>query len=286
VNRLDIPGAILEIKEKSIFSDDHFHESGTRHLCHFLNLCSRLIEFPRPEVLKLESLLVMRKWVEFSRCNREVTSNFLSLGNEAVNSIFLGNGLCTGAIVQFFGHFFQTHDPVASVPLPIDSQPKMVHGISFYPINPKDSKLLEKTKHLRFLQAAYGVASSVRGKKTFEYVPDHILNREKLCSLRRLPDVDSKESSYPLLALIPILKSLEGVKHETGFLLGLSGPQNHSIALHLEVPYLLFDPAQGMAIANTREDLLLFIANILTVKYPEHSRFALLEFGSNAAREV
>ena len=120
----------------------------------------------------------------------------------------------------------------------------------------------------------------MKNADSFEYVPNKLLNRQQLKMVNRYPALKEKTKLvYPITDLLKTLKNLPSRNHKkAGYLLGLAGAQNHSVALYLQPPFHFFDSRFGLAISDNKEEFLLFLANFLTEKYPDHSGFALLEF--------
>lgn len=249
-------------------------------LCHLSSIITlfnqRYQKCPREAILRMESFLSMKKWTEFSKMNREIVPYFSSLNHSDVNSIFLGKGLCVGVTIQYLSQFFATGLLLESASLPIVQEPISFSTVKFYPIDSKAADLKEKTKVLRFLQAAYTIASSFKPGDSFEYIPKRLLSEKNLELVNRFP---SNKTSYPIDDLLLTLKNLEdGGKKKKGYLIGLAGLENHSLELHLQAPYHFFDQQYGLAISEDKEEFLLFLANYLTEKYSGYPSFALLEF--------
>ncbi len=114
-----------------------------------------------------------------------------------------------------------------------------------------------------------------------EFVPDRILKEKELQIVKRIPDSRTSQlQAFPIQHLIAELKQLSIQGGQSGYLLGLSGPVNHALALHLNPPFHFVDPQYGIAIADSYEDLILFLAAHLTEKYANYNAFALLEIAS------
>ena len=275
---------IEEVAAKKLFSKEAIQESALSQLTSFIAHFSELyLNYPRDSILLSEGTHVVRKWTVFQKLSSSIPYNLSSLTQTDVNDLFLGEGLCTATVIHYFSQFFKGLSPRESAPLPVAAEPLKESGISFYPIQTPDHEMGEKTKQLRFLHAAYLVESSVKTVNSFEYVPKKLLTQQHLELVSRLPDLrTSEDPAYPIEDLFKILKNLEQRgKKETGYLLGLGGPDNHHIALCLQGPYHFFDQRYGVAFSENKKDFLLFLGNYLNEKYPQHTSFALLEFASN-----
>lgn len=253
----------------------HHAEQVVNHLASYVKHMSNT--FPRAAIVKAEALLAMRKWTTFTTFSGSIPDNLVEAD---VAHLFLKEGLCASAVVQYLSLFFKTRSPLLSVACPVNADPLKESEISFYPINFQDACLEEKTQYLRFLQAAYRTASSSNFKKsnTLDYIPKKILKRQNLELVQRLP---AKEKfAFPITDLLKIIKELENQNsQDTAYLLGLAGPQNHSLVVHVNKPYHFFDPRYGLALcSDKREEFMLFLVSYITEKYPSHQHFALLEF--------
>lgn len=276
---------IEEVAARKLFSNDTIQESALSQLTSFIAHFSVLYHnHPRDSVLRSEATRLVRKWTAFQQLSSSIPYNLSSLTASDVNDLFLGEGLCTATVIHYFSQFFKGLSPREATSLPVEEEPLKESHISFYPIKPRDIQWEKKTEHLRFLHATYLVESSVKKVDSFEYVPKKILKQQHLELVSRLPDLrTSEDPAYPIEDLFKILKNLEkSEKKETGYLLGLGGPQNHHIALYLQGPYHFFDPRDGggLAVSENREEFFLFLGNYLNEKYPHHKAFALLEFAS------
>lgn len=261
---------------------------AVHHLSSFLEYyCEAYLGSQRESFRKSASFLTMKKWSDFGKLTSSIHADLSSSSAFDVDGIFLKDGLCTAANVQYFSGWFQKRSPLDAIPFPVLSDPLNFSKVKFYPLNPADPSLVEKTRHTRFLQAAYKIASKVKPVHSFEYVPEKLLKQHQLEVTSRLPSTQASPHVLPIEELLKTLKGLEGKgDKERGIMLGLAGPQNHSIALYFDGPtYHFLDPRYGVAIAETKEEFMLFLAHYLTVKYPDHAHFALLEFSSTAKKE-
>lgn len=275
---------IEQVAAKKLFSKEPIQESAVSQLTSFITHFSDLYRnHPRDSILRSEGTRVVRKWTAFQQLSSSIPYNLSSLKVSDINDLFLGEGLCTATVVYYFSQFFRGLSPCESAPLPVSPEPLKESSISFYPIQTPNHEMGEKTKQLRFLHAAYLVESSAKTVDSFEYVPKKLLTQHHLESVGRLPDLrTSEDPAYPIEDLFKILKNLEKhAKTETGYLLGLGGPENHHMALCLQGPYHFFDQRYGLAVSENKEEFLLFLGNYLNEKYPTYKSFALLEFSSN-----
>lgn len=284
VETLSPQAALEEIERKKLsFVSLHFREPAFKHVSSYLIYINEIFQaYPRVAILHREFRLACKKWAAFSNFNSSIVSAFSSLTQATVNQLFLGEGLCTAVAIQHFTQFFKTHSLLESVSLPIVDEPLHESGLFFYPIKPLNGDFEKYSGHLRFIQAAYRVAQLGKMDSSFEYVPEKILSQQHLQLVRRLPALnDADSNAFRMQDLLKTLSDLASPDSEnTGYLLGLGGPQNHAIALHLQSPYHFFDPEYGLAVSASVEELLLYLANHLTQRYPEHTAFALLEFRS------
>lgn len=280
MNHSQIKDALREVGALPSFQTQRFSEDAISHLAQYILLFRQTVPSSlRIEMFKLASFQLLRKWSVLSQTGLSLKKDYSIPAPERINSLFLGDGVCTGLIVSYFSRFFSSLDPLASVPISL-LPPVKAQSVDFYSVNLADSQLEEKTKHVRFLHAAYGMSTSFCRTNSLEFVPKLILNREKLELKRRLPDLSAAEPSFPISSLLPVLHSLEPDQH-SGHLLGLGGPQNHAIAVYLQKPYHFFDPSHCLVLAESKSELLLVLANFLTSSYPQHKQFALLEFCKN-----
>lgn len=278
---LPIPKIIEEFQAKKLFSIPHFRERAHFHLSSFIDQFNETVRFfPEETILKMECIQVMRQWSIFTLFSNSIETHSSLLTTLEVNSLFLGEGLCAAATVEYFSRFFKHFSPLKSIPLPVAPHALHESDILFYPINLQVANLEEQTRHLRFLQSAYKVASSMKQADSFEYVPKKLLTQQQLKLVHRYPALNEKgKLVYPITELLKTLKNLPSQNHKkAGYLLGLAGAQNHSLALYLQPPYHFFDSRFGLAVSDNKEEFLLFLASFLTEKYPDHSGFALLEF--------
>lgn len=237
----------------------------------------------RPSFLRLESLLTIRRGVELTQLCRLITSPFLSLKEADFKNLFLENEGCVGAVVQHLNLVFKTND-LQSTLFPfsgkIEINPK--DGVTFYSFNLEGLDLRKETASLRFLQSAYKVAYALKKVESLEFLPSRVLKRRDLRVQRRIPDLSvSNKMALNMAELLPTLKAL--ALHDQagkGYLLGIhSGDVRHAIALYLQEPYHFMDVSYGVAVADSLEQLMLFLVLYLTNKYENFHSFALLEFG-------
>lgn len=258
-------------------SAGHFDKRARVLLSQYTSLFFRQLYGDRPDPSDLKNLRAKAEenWPKFTELGKSLVD--LTLSESGINNLFLSDGLCAAMCVHYLSQFFQSKNSLASSEMPIIPIPRTTEKseISFFSLDVTEETLEAQTKHFRFLQAAYKVSTSLSA----EYFPDQLLRKEKIELNRRLPAIDeSGKQSYCITKLLPELKKLTG-QPEKGFIIGISSPEkNHMIALHLDKPYHFFDPRYGIAMADKEEDLLLFLANHLTEKYPEYDGFALLEF--------
>ena len=277
----------FHIKRRTDSNDLHKKKEALTksHLAQFISTYNEKVQAPsRKAVLKAECFLTMNKWSELIRKCRLI--NISPLTPSDINQFYLGEGICTGNVIEYFSDFFSSHSPLDSplFPISLNSQNQDLDPcVNFFPFIFSQETIENSTSKARFLQAAYKVAYALKKEDNFmEFVPHGILKEKKLKIVKRIPDSKtSQEYAFPIQHLIVELKQLSTQESQSGYLLGLSGPANHALALHLNPPFHFLDPKYGIAIASSTEDLILFLAAHLTEKYSNHDAFALLEIASS-----
>ena len=273
-------------KELGTFSEDQKGQI-IQHLSHYILEFDEMFQkYSKFSILCAESLLVLRKWSEITLlCQDLPSSHLIGLKNSEFNNLFFGEGsLCAGSVMQYFSQFFKTHSPLDASPFPIASiDPLEVEegGMMFYPFTLTDDFLETQTKGLRYLQAAYKAAYTFKTRDSLEFMPGSTLKNLELQLLNRIPNIeDSEEIAFKITDLVPKIKELlekDEESDEKGYLLGIRGPINHSLALHLKEPFHFVDPTYGIGMASNVESLVLFLVSYLMEKYSQYSSFALLE---------
>lgn len=255
------------------------------HLSSYLKIFpsdQHLIKFASQHILESNKTsnraLALAKWTNFSTLCKTIVHDFSSIKREDFTNIFL-DGLCTAAVVHFFSSL-QFGSAIESVPFPL-GKPIVQQGVTFYPINPHDPQLIENTRKLRFCMEAYRVAVAFKQQASLEYVPATILQKLNLKVTGSYPKQEKDQegcSAYCIQGLLQVMTELESQNNKCSYLMGVTS--NHAVGLGLQKPYHLFDPAYGIAVTESQEAFLLFLANYLTNKYPDTHHFQILEFSS------
>jgi hypothetical protein len=238
----------------------------------------------QPDILNFETSTVelKRKWVSLvGLCQSFGSSAFASISDAEMNSIFLGKeiGLCTATILHYFGKFFRFRSPQWSSPFALKTIPYVdaQSRVKFYPFAIYSATLEKQTRMLRFLQASYKIAYALK-KDPLKLVPPNMLKKEHLQIVKRIPDPDAQHRlSFEIKELLPELRKLASQSSSEGYLLALAGPINHSLGIYLQDPFHFIDPSNGIGIAQSSEDLILFLASYLAEKFSNYRHFALLE---------
>lgn len=242
----------------------------------------------KPDILNFETSTVEldRKWASLVElCQSFGSSVFASISDAEMNSIFLGKeiGLCAATILHYFSKFFQFHSVHWSSPFALKTNPQVdaQSGVKFYPFAIHSATLEKQTRILRFIQASYKIAYALK-KEALKLVPPNILKKEHLQIIKRIPDPDAQHRlSFEIKEFLPELRKLASQPSSGGYLLALAGPINHSLGIYLQDPFHFIDPSNGIGIAQSSEDLLLFLASYLAEKFPHYRHFALLELAPN-----
>lgn len=231
---------------------------------------------------RLESLFALRKWAQLTELCKLIGESFLKLLNDnEKRSLLFDDGLCVAMVIYHFSKLFSDSE---ILPGPFIAE-KVVEDVldnkvQFYSLCLEKEKLAEHFKILRFLQAAYKVNSTCKGKKAPDYIPSSILGKFGLKVERRIPEVQLEGNKSPFFyieELIPQLK--ECGKQSKAYLLGISDySTTHALGVYLSEPFHFIDPSYGIGTAKSLDELLLFLANYLTEKYLNYQTFALLEF--------
>lgn len=278
--------ALKEDKKNEIDQQINFHL--TQYIANFSsNQCAL------PTYKRVETLFARRKWVKLTQLCRLIgDSPFIFLNDSEIINLFLGNGLCVGGVIQHFNRFFHERScgnsslfPLECPPFPIQDPLFSEEGIRFYPFEVNADSLKMQTQHLRFLQTAYKASFTFKKVGPLEFIPSSILKNHDLKVEKRIPDLSvSREKVLKITDLLPKLKELaEQNTHENGYLLAIKGESmGHAIALHLKMPFHFMDLPHGVAVADSLEQLTLFLAVYLTEKYTTFYSFYLLEFLSTS----
>lgn len=249
------------------------------HLNHYILCLSDLSSF---STHRIESLLVLRKWSNMTTLCRLIShSPFSSLSEHEVSSFFLGSGLCAGATIYHFSKFFQMGSPLESI-YPIREKLEVCGGVEknaeFHPFYLEKESLNQFPSSLRFLQASYKLARSKCKQRS--YISATVLKNFKLRLVKRIPELkEGVKMFFKVEALIPQLKLCSD--QDRAYILGIRyGDKSHALAVYPSAPYHFVDPMNGIGVAENVQNFLLFLANFLTEKYPNCTKFALLEFES------
>lgn len=266
------PGVEKKVKKEPL----HFH------LCQFMSHFGKNL----PALPNFERLLV-RKWSNFTQlCQSFGDTAFSQLTNADLSYLLFEEGLCMGTDVDYLSQFFRTRSPLKSIPYPVKSAHNDVNSsVKFYPFTIDIETLAAQTQSFRFLHAAYKIAYSCKKGDTdrLEFVPSNILRKKELKVVKRIPDPKiQKKFAFKIENLLPELNKLtsQNANPNTGYILLIGGPNVHALTLYLQAPYHFVDPSNGIAIANTQEDLVLFLANYLTEKFQAYQAFSLVEISA------
>lgn len=280
----------IPIRSRSLDSRSYSMDSGIKykksqenqmrdHIIQFVvHFRSAPIMFYRPELRRVESLLALRRWVQLTRlCQSIGASPFSSLRDSEVRNLLLDQGICVGVVLQHLSQFFQTDDPLVSSSFPILSKIQL-DEVGFHPFDANENVLRTRTNHLRFLQAAYRIAS-LKSISAFEFAPPAVLKSKGLILGKRCPDYSLGRAGLDIGELLPTLKNIIRQNKAAGYLLGIkSSHTSHAIGLSLRSPYYHFiDPSYGIGIAKSLEQLVLFLVIYLTEKYSSSHSFAIME---------
>lgn len=244
------------------------------HLNGYLNLC----DSSRFTTHRVESALALHKWSNMTNFWKLINNSpFSHLSEQEISSFFLGTGVCAGATIYHFYKFFQHLSPLESI-YPIRDNLEVRVGeqkiAEFHPFHLEKESLNQPSSPIRFLQASYKVVKTDCKRRV--YFSGKILKRYDLKLCKRIPEV---KKFFGIEEVIPKLK--EYSHQNKAYILGIrSQCQSHALAVYPSAPFHFVDSMYGVGTAENIENLLLFLANYLTEKYPHYQKFALLEFES------
>jgi hypothetical protein len=240
--------------------------------------------------LRSKSIVALDKWTELSKLCQLIGKAALpiSWSDTQKSAFFLKEGVCAGTVLGYFSNFFKELDnppPFPSLPPHLHSSPfplgtelqSIQTNVQFYPFQ-LNEQVTEESSHLRFLHATFKIGARFKGNTT-EITSAKILKQIGLKLNRRIPL--EEKISFKIEELIPQLNQL--TSPHNGYLLAIindTGESNHALALYLQAPFHFVDSNYGIAVAQSLDTLLLFLANFLLEKYPNHHKFVLLEFTS------
>lgn len=218
---------------------------------------------------------------------------------EGVDFLLGGEGLCVAQVME---HLSQVFRGVESFEADFPIQELEVDGLSMRFkrfVSDKEGliEIFSKKNSLRFHQAVYKMESAYRrvllrrdrnrglAIPFHQYIPDSILRTKGFKLEGCIPKArsDGTPISFEFREIIPSLTAC--ATPDKVFLLGVSSISlggQHAIALSLKEPIHFLDPMYGMGFAETRDDLFLFLANFLALKYGHNMTFSLLEFSSRS----
>ncbi len=148
------------------------------HLAQFINSYNKKIQaHSRDAVVKAECFFTLCKWSELIRQCRLIKNSTLT--QSKINQFFLGEGICTGNIIEYFSDFFSSHfsPEITNIeriecasPFPICLDPQNQDQdkyVKFFPFIFSQEALENYTRKSRFLQAAYKVAYALKKRRRF-----------------------------------------------------------------------------------------------------------------------
>jgi hypothetical protein len=253
------------------------------HLTQYILSYSNASVLFSPDRFRLESLLALRKWTQLSQICKSIAHSSLKPLSDAIENFLFGEGLCAAMVVYHFSKFFEkpsflNHPFVIKEISELDLNKK----VCFYSFDLDKSALKGHSNTLYFLQAAYRVTRAFNNKKSSEYIASPILGKFGLKLEKRIPQLKEEATEKSFFYIEELISRLK--KHcllDKAYLLGISdGLTAHALGVYLGEPLHFIDPGFGIGTAESQDELLLFLANYITEKYPYHQTFALLEFSS------
>lgn len=263
-----------------IFEDNLIQRIALHVTNYILNFSESSIFFSK-ELFKIESLLSLRKWSQLSEiCKLITTSSFNFLDDDEKENLLLGEGLCTAIVINHFKEFFFRASNLdiphyAQLNIELDENSR----VCFFSFQ-LDKEALIENRGLRFVQAAHKLSCIFHDSKNLQYFSSSVLDKFALRLRKRIPEItkDKRGKFYFYIEdLIPQLKKCKNEKK--AYLLGISDYfSSHAIGIYMDHPFHFIDPSYGIGTAESLDELLLFLANYITEKYPQHQTFAILEF--------